>query len=312
MNSIQSSTVHMIVKLMRRSLFIHKTETHTHRISFERLSNITKYPRFVEKEEVLYAGIPSAWFKAAKTSNDKVILYLHGGGYCVGSYNSHRAMIARIARSSGHPVLAVNYRKAPENPYPAAVEDAVKVYKQMVADGWKNIFIAGDSAGGGLALATTLKLRDEGFKMPAALVLISPWTDLTGSGDSVVRKANEDPLIDPSLLGVFAKKYYADTDPKHPLISPLFADYHQFPPVLVQVGTEEVLLDDSTRLVNKLKDAGVDVEFEMWDDMMHVFHWMAGIIPEGNQAIDKIGLYVQKKYDVSETKEKGALHMEMY
>lgn len=312
MNSFQSSTVHMIVKLMRRSLFIHKTETHTHRISFERLSNITKYPRFVEKEEVIYAGVPSAWFKSSKTSNDKVILYLHGGGYCVGSYNTHRAMIARIARASGHPVLAINYRKAPENPFPAAVEDAVRVYKQMVADGWKNIFISGDSAGGGLSLATALSLRDEGFKMPAALILISPWTDLTHSGDSVVSKADDDPLIAPELLDVFAKKYYGDNDPKLPLISPLFAEYHNFPPVLVQVGSEEVLLDDSTRLVRKMKEAGVDVELEIWDGMMHVFHWLAGIVPEGNQAIEKIGQYIQKKFDVEEPEKKGTLHMEMY
>lgn len=312
MNSFQSSTVHMIVKLMRRSLFIHKTDTHTHRVSFERLSNITKYPRFVEKEEVTYAGVPAAWFRAAKTSNDKVILYLHGGGYCVGSYNSHRALIARIARASGHPVLAINYRKAPEDPYPAAVVDAVKVYKQMVADGWKNIFISGDSAGGGLGLATALSLRDEGFKMPAGLILISPWTDLTHSGDSVVSKADDDPLIAPELLDVFAKKYYTENDPKLPLISPLFAEYHNFPPVLVQVGSEEVLLDDSTRLVRKMKDAGVDVELEIWDDMMHVFHWMAGIVPEGNKAIEKIGQYIQKKFDTEEPRKKGALHMEMY
>lgn len=313
MNSLQSSTVQMIVKLMRRSLFIHKTETHTHRVSFERLASITKYPRFVEKEEVKYAGVDAAWFRASKSSNDKVILYLHGGGYCVGSYNSHRAMIARIARAAGYPVLAINYRKAPENPYPGALEDSMAVYKQMLADGWKNIFISGDSAGGGLALATALKLREEGLTMPTALMLISPWTDLTASGDSVVRKADEDPLIAPDLLEVFAKKYYAGHDPKTPFISPLFADYEKFPPTYIQVGTREVLLDDSTRLAKRMKEAGVQVEMEIWDDMMHVWHWMAGIIPEGNEAIQKMGAYVQRKFD-SELKPvaDGSLQMEIY
>jgi epsilon-lactone hydrolase len=313
MNSLQSSTVQMFVKLMRRSLFIHKTETHTHRVSFERLSSITKYPRFVEKEEVKYAGVDAAWFVAAKSSNDKVILYLHGGGYCVGSYNSHRAMIARLARAAGHPVLAINYAKAPENPYPAALDDAVKVYQQMLADGWKNIFISGDSAGGGLTLATALKLKELGLPMPTALMLISPWTDLTGSGDSVVRKAEVDPLIAPELLEVFAKKYYANNDPKTPLISPLFADLSGLPPTLIQVGTREVLLDDSTRLAKKMKEAGVQVELEIWDHMMHVWHWMAGIIPEGNEAIAKMGAYVQRKFDADKPASvSDSLHMEMY
>jgi epsilon-lactone hydrolase len=313
MNSIQSSTVQMIVKLMRRSLFIHKTETHTHRVSFERLASITKYPRFVEKEEVKFAGISAAWFKAAKSSNDKVILYLHGGGYCVGSYNSHRAMIARLARAAGHPVLAINYAKAPENPYPAALEDAVQVYQQMLADGWKNIFISGDSAGGGLSLALSLKIKELKLPMPTALMLISPWTDLTGSGDSVVRKADEDPLIAPELLEVFAKKYYVDHDPKLPFISPLFADLSGLPPTLIQVGTREVLLDDSTRLAKKMKEAGVQVELEIWDHMMHVWHWMAGIMPEGNEAIAKMGAYVQRTFSSASKEEaQGSLHMELY
>jgi len=312
MNSLQSSTIQMMVKLFRKSLFINKTETYTHRISFERLANFVKFPRFVDKEELLYAGIPSAWFKPYKSSNDKVILYLPGGGYCVGSYNTHKGMLGRMARAAGHPILAINYRKAPEDPFPAALEDAVKAYRQMVADGWKNIILAGDSAGGGLALATTMKLRDEGYTLPAALVLISPWTDLTSSGDSVTRKAEKDPLIGPELLEVFAKKYCGGEDLKNPFISPLFGDFTHFPPTLIQVGTEEVLLDDSTRLAKKMKQAGVMVEMEIWEGMMHVFHWMAGLIPEANEAVKKIGSYIERQYDPTEPAEKSYFHKELY
>lgn len=312
MNSLQSSTARLIVKMMRSTLFIHKTETQTHRVSFERISSITKFPRFVEMKEVTYAGMPAAWFRPQKCSDDKVILYYHGGGYSVGSYNTHRAMIARIARAAGHPVLAINYRMAPEHPFSAALEDAVIAYKQLQADGWASIFLAGDSAGGGLSLATTMKLRDEGVKLPTAIIAISPWTDLTLSGDSVRTKADVDPLIEPRLLEIFAKKYYQEHDPKNPFISPLFGNFDGFPPIYIQVGGNEVLLDDSTRLAQKMKKAGVKVEFELWDNMMHVWHYLAGIVPEANLAIEKIGEYVQRTYDLSEDPNKSELHMEVY
>lgn len=312
MNSLQSATARMIIKMMRSALFIHKTETITHRVSFERIASITKFPRFVDMEEVTYAGIPAAWFRPHKSSDDKVILYLHGGGYCVGSYNTHRAMIARIARAAGHPVLAINYRKAPENPYSAAVDDAVAAYSQLLKDGWNSIFLSGDSAGGGLSLALTFKLRDFNMKMPTGLALISPWTDLAATGDSIRSKADVDPLIEPRLLEIFAKKYYGDNDPKNPYISPLYGTFEHFPPTYIQVGGNEVLLDDSTRLSQKMKKAGVKVEFELWDNMMHVWHYLAGIVPEANMAIEKIGAFVQKTYDLSEDEHKSELHMEMY
>lgn len=312
MNSLQSSTARLIVKMMRSTLFIHKTETQTHRVSFERISSITKFPRFVEMKEVTYAGLPAAWFRPQKCSDDKVILYYHGGGYSVGSYNTHRALIARIARAAGHPVLAINYRMAPEHPFSAALDDAVIAYKQLQADGWQSIFLAGDSAGGGLSLATTMKLREEGVKLPTAIVAISPWTDLTLSGDSVRSKADVDPLIEPRLLEIFAKKYYQEHDPKNPYISPLFGNFEGFPPIYIQVGGNEVLLDDSTRLAQKMKKAGVKVEFELWDHMMHVWHYLAGIVPEANMAIDKIGEYIQRTYDLSEDPNKSELHLEVY
>jgi acetyl esterase/lipase len=189
--------------------------------------------------------------------------------------------------------LGVTYRKAPENPYPAAVEDAVAVYKQMVADGFENIIIMGDSAGGGLSLALLQIIREQNLQKAAGCVLLSPWTDLTMSGDSIITKKNVDPLITPQLIEIFAKRYYEDTDPTNPLISPLFADLTGFPPTLIQVGTNEVLMDDSSRLAQKMSKAGVTVQLEIYNDMMHVWQYLGGIVPEANKAIDEIGEFIK-------------------
>jgi acetyl esterase/lipase len=221
------------------------------------------------------------------------MMYFHGGGYSVGSYNSHRALIARLARATGYKVLAPNYRMAPDNPAPAAVEDALNIYIQAIQDGYENIFLMGDSAGGGLALALTLQLKKRKLPMPKGLVLLSPWSDLTLTGDSIKTKAGVDSLIDPNLLDVFAQKYIGKMDPKDPMISPLFGDFKSFPPTLIHVGGAEVLLDDSTRLAQKMNKAGVTVELEVWDDMMHVWHFLGGIMPEANRAIEKIGTFVK-------------------
>jgi acetyl esterase/lipase len=312
MNSFQTNAILMGVKLFKKSLFINRTETLTHRLSFERLSNFVKFPAYVKRNNIQYAGLDACWFTPDKSSLDKIIFYLPGGGYCVGSCNTHKGLIGRMARAAGHPIIAINYRKAPENPYPAAIEDAVRVYKQLVEDGYKNIILSGDSAGGGLALATTMVLRDEGFKLPMALVLLSPWTDLTCSGDSVTRKKDRDALISPELLEVFAKKYAGKEDLKNPLISPLFGDFTNFPPTLIQVGTEELLLDDATRLTKKMKASGVLVEMELWEGMMHVFQWMAGLMPEANDAIKKIGAFINRQITVEEAAENSLLQKELY
>jgi acetyl esterase/lipase len=293
MQSVQSFTVKTFINVFRKSLFVHKTESATIRVGFERVSNITKYPRFVTKQEMQYGGLDAAWFIPDGHGKAKIILYLHGGGYVMGSYNTHRALIARVARACGCRALAVNYRKAPEHPYPAALEDAVKVYKQMIADGYENIILMGDSAGGGLVLALLQMIRKQRLQKAAAAVLLSPWTDLTMSGESVHSKKDIDPMIAPHLLEIFSKRYYGETDPAHPLISPLFADVKGFPPTLIQVGSNETLLDDATRLAKKLHKAGIPVKFDMFDNMMHVWHFFGGIMPEANKAIDEIGDFVR-------------------
>ncbi len=293
MQSFQSFTVKTFINVFRNTLFIHKTEANTIRVGFERISNITKFPRFVTKEDLTYAGIDAAWFVPEGYGKSKTILYLHGGGYVMGSHNTHRSLIGRIARASGCRALAINYRKAPEYPYPAAIEDAIKAYKQMVADGFENIFIMGDSAGGGLSLALIQLIKKEKLPKAAGLVLLSPWTDLTLSGDSIKGKKDVDPMIAPHLLKIFSERYYGEADPNDPLISPLFAEVKGFPPTLIQVGGNETLLDDSTRLAQKMNKAGVKVQLDIYENMMHVWQFFGGIIPEANAAIDGIGKFVR-------------------
>src|SRR6266404_1972965 len=248
----------------------------------------------VSCEPVNAGGVPAEWIAAPGAVQDRVILYLHGGGYVIGSINTHRAMIARIARASNAKALALDYRLAPEHPFPAAVDDATAAYKWLLAEGYKpgKIVIAGDSAGGGLTLAALVALRDSGQPMPAGAVPISPWTDLEGTGESVRSRAAKDPMVSQENLAAMAKHYVGDHDPKNPLISPLHANFRGLPPMLIHVGDAEILLDDATRVAERAKAAGVEVELEVWDDMMHVWHVFAKLLPEAQQAIDKIGKFV--------------------
>ncbi|HMU98000.1 MAG TPA: alpha/beta hydrolase [Chitinophagales bacterium] len=293
MRSVQSLVAQGIIRAFREVLFIHKTETNTHRINFERVSNIIKFPRFVKMEETTYLGLDIAWFIPKKLDKKRIVLYLHGGGYCVGSYHSHRALIARIARETQYKTIAINYRMAPENPFPAAVEDAVAIYKQLLADGYQEIIVSGDSAGGGLSLVLTYQIKKLGLQLPKGLILLSPWTDLTMSGESIQTKVQDDALIAPNLIELFANKYIGEDSATNPLISPLFLEFENFPPTLIQVGSFEVLLDDSTRLAKKMHDAGVQVDFEIYEKQMHVFQFLAGIVPEANRAIEKMGKFTK-------------------
>ena len=296
MSSLQSGIANIIARTIRGSFFIHKVETSTQRKSFERVSNFTKFPRFVKHRTVDYHGLNAMWFQPKKINVNRVILYFHGGAYCAGSVRTHKALIARIARASNCKALGIDYRLAPEHSFSAALDDAMTAYRGLQAEGYSRIILAGDSAGGGIAMALMLQLRDRGLSLPHAAVLISPWVDLTMSGESMVTKAHVDPLIDPEVLDSFASKYYADHDPRHPYISPLFGDLHGLPPVLIHVGSLEVLLDDSTRLAKKLKKAGVEVELAVWEKMFHVWHYLAGILPESNDAIRVIGRYIKDSH----------------
>jgi len=253
-----------------------------------------KFPEGVVGTPVDVDGIPAEWIAPEGGATDRAVLYLHGGGYVAGSIDSHRNLTGNLARAMGCRVLALHYRLAPEHPHPAPVEDAVTAYRWMLAQGLKadHLVIAGDSAGGGLTLATLIALRDGGDPLPAAAVGISPWVDMESTGASAVTRAEADPMISKDMLLQIAALFLGpDGDPRHPLASPLHAELHGLPPLLIQVGDAEVLLDDSTRFAEKATAAGVEVTLEVWPEMIHVWHASAGFVPEADQAIARIAEY---------------------
>jgi epsilon-lactone hydrolase len=256
----------------------------------------------VTVETVDANGVPAEWISAPSSAAERVILYVHGGGYVIGSLNTHRQLCGWLAKAAESRVLALDYRLGPEHPFPAAVDDAVAGYDFLLSQGVapESIVIAGDSAGGGLTAATLLALRDGGRPLPAAAVLISPWTDLALTGESMTTRAAIDPMI-PGAAGVteMAARYLAGGDPKNPLASPLYGDLAGLPPLLIQVGTEEVLFDDASRFDAKARAAGVDVTFEAWNGQVHVFQTFAFMVPEAREAIDRIGAFVKEHAKVA-------------
>lgn len=240
-------------------------------------------------------GVPAEWTSVPETHPDNVILYFHGGGYVAGSIVSHRDLVSRLAVETGRRVLAVDYRLAPENPFPNGLDDAVAAYRWLLDKQGipaKNIVIGGDSAGGGLTMATLVRLKEAKAPMPRATFLLSPWTDLAITGESVRTKAKQDPFITPDGLPFIAGQYLQGTDPRNPLASPLYADLSGLPPLLIQVGECECLLDDSRRLAEKAKTAGVDVTIDVWDEMIHVFQAFAPVTEEGKAGIRRIAEYL--------------------
>jgi epsilon-lactone hydrolase len=284
-----------IIQMIRSRPREERLDIPTARAGFEMLAQMFPVAADIKREPASANGVPGEWITAPNSTDATTILYLHGGGYTIGSINTHADMVSRICRASGARAFSLNYRLAPENPYPAAVEDATKTYRWLLGQGIRpeSIVISGDSAGGGLALTTLLALKAAGDPLPGGAVLLSPWTDLDASGESMKTRAEADPMIVADPLKTMAKIYAGDASLTHPLVSPLYGDFHGLPPMLIQVGDAEVLLDDSTRVAEKAKAAGVDVTIEVFDEMIHVFQVFAPMLPEGQQAIDKIGEWVK-------------------
>lgn len=256
-----------------------------------------KVPADVTLEPVSADGVDAEFLTAPAADPEKVVLYLHGGGYAIGSIKSHRYLMQNVSRASGARTLGINYALAPENPFPAAIEDSAKAYRWLLKQGFKpgNIAIAGDSAGGGLTLATLLYLRDAGDPLPAAGVCISPWTDMTCSAESYTTRLEIDPMVLGNGLEKMADFYVGDADKKNPLASPVFADMTGMPPLLIHVGGREVLYDDAITVYENAKKAGVDVELLDEPEMFHVWHAFAPMLDEAQQAVDKIGVYLRGK-----------------
>lgn len=222
------------------------------------------------------------------------VLYLHGGGYATGTLALYRHFTWRVASVTRAAVVIIDYRLAPEHPFPAALDDAVTAYRWLLTQSTGPIVVMGDSAGGGLALALLLKLRDEGLPLPAAAAVLSPWTDLTLSGASVLANARIDPLINIEEAEVYSQLYLAGADPRTPYASPLYGDPAGLPPTLIHVGSDEVLYDDSARMAERMRSAGCRVELEVWPRMPHVWHTLAPVLLEAREAIARIGVFVER------------------
>ncbi|MCK2218593.1 alpha/beta hydrolase [Actinomadura sp. ATCC 31491] len=257
------------------------------RASFDRMFDAPA-PDGVTVREGALAGRPALEIEAGDRAGDTVVLYLHGGGYVVGSPRTHAALAGELTRRARTRLVSLDYRLAPEHPFPAAVEDALAAYRELLERGARpaGIALAGDSAGGGLAIATLLAAREAGLPMPAAAVLFSPWADLTLTGDSMETKQGLDPIFDRSDIEGYRAHYLGARDPSAPTASPALADLTGLPPLLVQAGSNELLLDDAVRLAARAAADGVDVTLRVWGGLPHVFQHQYGSVEEAGQALD--------------------------
>lgn len=253
-------------------------------------------PSDVIYDEIEDFSYKAEWVIPPEEDPEKVIFYTHGGGYGMGDLVSSRALIAPIAKKTGIRVFSFEYRLAPEHPFPAAFDDAKEAYEYVLGQGYSpgNIIAFGESAGGGLAVSNILRLIAEGKEAPKCLVTISPWSDLTATGQTYFLNEDKDPLLRGKYLKRLADSYVGDDSPLNPYISPAFASYDdRFPPTLIQAGSDEVLLDDSKLLYNAMKDGGVDVDIEIYPKMWHVFHiWQ---LEESDKAITAIDEFIKRK-----------------
>jgi acetyl esterase/lipase len=271
------------------------------RLSWEQLAARSRAAPDVRMKDEDLAGVECEWLVPSGCQDAPVLLYLHGGAYVSGSSATHRSMVSHIARASGMRALVPNYRLAPEHPFPAGLEDCLAVYRALLDDGIDaaRIAVGGDSAGGGMTMATLLSLRDSGDPLPRAAVLLSPWLDLSGSGESTRTRADHDPMFDAAEMPKAAAYYVPRVLLQDPLVSPVFADVHGLPPILIQVGDHEILLSDSTRIADKIVNAGGKVTLQVWPHMWHVFQYSIGRMPESKRAVDDIGAYLQACFEAA-------------
>jgi acetyl esterase/lipase len=257
-------------------------------------------PTEIKLEQTEIGGVRSERIVAPGADETRALFYIHGGGWVAGSPAIYRSITWRLAKEIGIPVFAVDYRLAPEHPYPAGLNDCVAAYRGLLDKGINasNIIVGGDSAGGNLTLALALRLRDEGLPLPAALICLSPATDMTSGGASATTNAEADTFFVPEMMATVQPRYFPDDDPKNPYISPLFGDMTGLPPTLFHVGNTEMLLDDSTRMAKKMEAAGIDVTLEVWPKVFHVWHLMADQLPEARKAISGIASFARARLNI--------------
>ncbi|GBF34401.1 6-hexanolactone hydrolase [Desulfocucumis palustris] len=305
MPSLQSNLFRFILKhshllhfqLKRRAVIDFNTSIPRFRRDCEKAAGLFgKIPPGIEVSPVMIDGIRAEWIQPSRAAKDKVILYTHGGGYVSGSCRDHRSIVARVVKGSEVGALLFEYGLAPENPFPAAIEDSVAVYGRLLDQGIpaSRIIIAGESAGGGLCLAMLLALRDRGVPLPAAAVALSPWTDLKCTGESY-RTKNKVSLAPAESWTVFSKYYVGDNDPCLPWISPLYGDLHGLPPILIYTGEDDELLDDSILFAEKAAAADVDVTLKVGRGMVHCYPLLPSFIPEARQAMEEICTFIKTR-----------------
>lgn len=252
-------------------------------------------PKDVEVEYVNVDGINAAWIRPSGADKTTALIHLHGGGYVTGSIGSYLGMCFSMAQTLKINVLLPEYRLAPEHPFPAAMDDVLKIYRWLLSHDYqsKDIIILGDSAGGGLCVAAVIALRNQKEALPAAVICMSPWADLTMQGKSHVTKLKSETMLNMETLREWALSYTNEQNLGNPLVSPVFADFHDFPPLLIQASNDEVLLDDAIALAEKAKADGVDVTLKIWDGLWHVWQVLGDSIPESKMAFEEVGVFVR-------------------
>jgi monoterpene epsilon-lactone hydrolase len=292
--SIQGSILRLFLRLRKATTNWNAPVT-TFRAKAKWSDRFTRLPRDVKFEPLMAANVPVEWITPLGVSSQSVILYLHGGGGTLGLYNMERRMVACVAQAAGSRALAVDYRLAPEHQFPAALEDCLGAYHWLLSNGTlaRNIVISGCSAGANLTLATLMSLRDAGDPLPAGAVCLSPITDLTGTGDSFTIK--NDPAASATFALSMARQYAGNQDMRAPLLSPHYGDLRGLPPLLIQVGGDEIVLSDATRLADNARAAGVDVNLVVWPKMWHAWQLFVPHLPEARQAVSGIGTFIRER-----------------
>jgi len=280
---------------LRKFFKVQKQTLAENRAFAERGKQFIRVPKDVTIQVENMDGIHTEWIIPKDIQGNKVIVHLHGGGYVTGGIHSHKMMCILLAKTLKMKVLLPEYRLAPEHPFPAALEDCVKVYRWMLAHGHaaSNIILSGDSAGGGLCVATGIQLRSEKVPLPFALICMSPWVDLSNTSQSHDSNKPFEIILNTEILKEWALLYTSKENLLNPLVSPVYADLHGLPPMLIQVSSNEILFDDSVMLAEKAKADGVDVTLKIWNDLWHVWQSLGDLIPESREAFEEIGSFIR-------------------
>ncbi len=298
MSSLRARLIRSLTSRYIRKIDLASADIGKMRKRLDQLGRLSRVARKVAIQEDKLYGLNVEWYRPENARSGKILLYLHGGAFVLGSCDSHRKLVTQIARAGRIDAVMPEYRLAPEHPYPAGLQDCLGVYRALLDYGYnpRNIVVAGDSAGGGLTMSLMLELRHTGIPLPGAAVLLSPFLDLTASGESVTTRAAQEPWFRAADVHVVIKYYCPDEDLENPLLSPVFANVAGLPPTLVQVGDDEILLSDSTRIAGNMSEAGVEVDLHVYPEMWHVFQLFVGKMPESRVAVDKIGAFIDAQF----------------